>query len=634
MLEQMRSAAGSWVARILMLFLMVSFGLWGIGDYIRPKVDNTAATVGDRSISDQQFQSQFRLEARMLQIQTGINITPELAKQYGIYDNVIGKMVNQVLFELAASKLGLNIREATAAELIRVEKGFQNALGQFDINRFRAIVANMGMSEQGYLEQFRSDIIRSELSSGLTDGIFSTPTVMVEAIYGYREQRRTAEFVTIAAEALPRIPDPTAAELEEFYKANGALFVAPELRTITFAALTPKDFAKSITVSDDQVAEEYAAQKAAFTVPERRQVEQGVFPTEAAARAALDKIKGGADFGKTLEEALNVKPADLSLGVITQNDLPPQLGAPVFALALNTPSEPIQTPFGWHVVRVSEIMPGSIKPLAEVAPMLREQIAEAKAADQLVKLGQQAEDKLAGGASLEETAKSLGFTLTTVADIDQRGMNVDGQPVAGVPTTPDFLETAFKLPERGDLQVTELRDRGLYITQVDKVTPAQIRPLDQVKAQVSQAWSDAQRAKAAEAMAQAAVERLKSDPDLTKIATDFKSTVQTSPALLRTGNVAAGGSGQNPFATLTLSNLFSLPDKGVTAGLAADSKTWLVARVTSIVDPDIAANEAAAAALRKEFAEAATVDLLSQYRQLLEKRYPVDIHRKVIESGF
>ena len=51
MLTQMRRGAGTWVAKLFIALLVVSFGIWGIADIFRGFGVNQLAKVGDTEIT-------------------------------------------------------------------------------------------------------------------------------------------------------------------------------------------------------------------------------------------------------------------------------------------------------------------------------------------------------------------------------------------------------------------------------------------------------------------------------------------------------------------------------------------------------------------------------------------------------
>lgn len=634
MLEQMRSAAGTWVARVLMLLLILSFGVWGIGDYIRPKPDTVAASVGKVEISDMAFRDQYRFQLNAMQRQMGGALSPELAKQFGVPDRVLNEMIDQALFDQEAKRLGLNVSDTAVASQIRDMPAFRGA-GGFNRLSYEAALRNAGLTEAMFVSQLRSGMLRSQIVDALGAGVALPPDIAVETLYKLRQQRRIVAYLTIPAANLARIPEPTEGELADYYKANQLRYAAPEYRAITYALLTPAAVGATLKIDDQQIAEEYAARKAQFSVPEKRTVEQAVYPDEAAAKAARDRIAKGEDFAAVAKDTLNRSPDELSLGTVSQSELPAEIGTAAFGLAKDAVSDPVQTPFGWHLVRVTAIQPGSETPLDQVKDQLKTELALRLGAEQMTKLLPQIDDRLAGGATIEDTAKAFNFTLHKIAATDRRGFGPDEKPVADLPQPPrELLDQAFELPEQNDLQVSELRDGSLLIARVEKITPEAPRPLDQIKERVTADWKRAEADKAGDAQAKALADKIKGGTDLAAVAGELKAEIQRTPAIDAQGQAAAdAGAFANPFAPALLAQVFRAKKDEVLSGRGLGPDQFIVARVTEIVEPAYKADDAQVAALRQELGNAQSNDVVAGYLEALKARYPVNVHQAVVDRS-
>ena len=68
MLKLMRRGAKSWVAKVLILLLIASFAVWGIGDIFSFRLDSRVAQVGEREVSGNAFANALeRARARLTQ---------------------------------------------------------------------------------------------------------------------------------------------------------------------------------------------------------------------------------------------------------------------------------------------------------------------------------------------------------------------------------------------------------------------------------------------------------------------------------------------------------------------------------------------------------------------------------------
>jgi len=89
------------------------------------------------------------------------------------------------------------------------------------------------------------------------------------------------------------VPPPSDAALAGYVKAHATRYSTPEYRDADYAAIAPSDVMSTITVTDAQIQQDYDAHKSTYVVPEKRDVQQIEFKTEAQAQAARAKMRAG-----------------------------------------------------------------------------------------------------------------------------------------------------------------------------------------------------------------------------------------------------------------------------------------------------------------------------------------------------
>ncbi|MEM9144573.1 MAG: peptidylprolyl isomerase [Pseudomonadota bacterium] len=99
---------------------------------------------------------------------------------------------------------------------------------------------------------------------------------------------------------------------------------------------------------------------------------------EAKAIALRETIVGGTEFADVARENGTDGTASRGgdLGWFVKTDMVPEFAEAAFALEIGTVSEPVQTPFGWHLIVVAERRERPIPPLEEVQEDLIREIAE------------------------------------------------------------------------------------------------------------------------------------------------------------------------------------------------------------------------------------------------------------------
>lgn len=390
MLQALRSTVGSWVVKILFVLLILSFAVWGIGDIFRGRTDTTVAEVGDVKISTQELDNAFRQELNRLRQMLGGQIDAEQARQLGLVDQTLEQLVQRTLLSQAADEAGLRVSDQLVLSELREEPAFRNQLGQFDPDQFRRILAANQLTEEGYVQILRSEIKRTQLVGAVAAGA-QAPAPLVEDLFRRQAERRVAETILVPNATMGDVGVPDDAALAAFHQEKAVRFTAPEYRKLTVALLTADDVAGEIAVSDEDLRAAYDARAAEFQTPERRTVDQVLVQDEETAR----KIETSLGQGQTLEEAAAGAGAEvLTLNGLAREDLLGELAEPVFALQEGAVSAPIQSPLGWHVMRVKDVEPGSVQTFEQVRDTLLAELKRDRAVDQVYELANKVEDEL------------------------------------------------------------------------------------------------------------------------------------------------------------------------------------------------------------------------------------------------
>ena len=624
MLQQMRSGAASWIAKGMMVLLVFSFAIWGIADYVRGfGSSGDVAKVGSVTIGQAEYSDALRREVNQLRRQFGPGFSVEQAKQLGLDESALNRMIEDKLYVQAARKLGIGASDAQVRDMIMNAPAFKGMGGQFDRLAYEQYLRNEGYNEGMLVALLRDDVLRSQLLGSLFGSVVHAPDVMVNAVLQYRLQRRMAEYIVIDPAKLPAPAAPTDAQIEEFYKANPATFTAPERRNVAWFDITAAQRAGVMNVTEEEMREEYDSHQQAYVTPEKRSIEQVVFATEAEAKAAYEAIAKGESFAAMAARTQKLKPEDLSLGLVTKNDLPAAIANAAFALPTDKVSEPVISPFGFHLLRVTGIQAGSTRSFEDVKTELRNQVGLRKAADGMVKLRQQIDDQIAGGATLDEIAKTQSLPVKQAEGIDAQGADSAGKKIEALPKLPNFLSEAFQLGIEAEPQIIDSTDGGLLVLKVLAIQPAALKPLDDVKAQVTAALVERARAEAASERARQIAERLRSGGDLAREAAGLGTAVQLSAPLSRGGQPA-----ERSFSPAVLSALFNAAKVGdvVNGPAAMPAGGAIVAKLSVIEQPDPAVVAREQERTAQQIAGGMTQDLVAQYKQVLQKDIGVSIN--------
>lgn len=626
MLNAMRKRAGSWIVKALLLLLVLSFAIWGIGDVFYGGARNpTVATVGGSEISAGELSTAFNQSLNNLQRQLGGQIDREQAIQLGLMQQTLRDLVARRLIDLRARDMGITVADDTLRDLITQNPAFQTG-GQFDRNRFDQLLRVNGLTEDGYLAMLRQDVMRSTLTGSLA-GPLSAPVSLVDALYRHRNEQRSGRYLAVDPASITDLPEPSAEELQAYHDAHPERFTAPEFRKITFITLAPEDLSEEVEVSDEQVEAEYQARIARYRTPERRTVEQLLATDRAALEQAAERVAEGASFAEAAEALAEQGVVADQLGEVVRGGLPTELEDTIFATAEGEVSALTESPFGWHLFRVTGIEPETVTPLAEVRDELREELQLTEARDRLPAFANQLDDELAAGTPLPEAAAALGLATETVDAVDRQGRDPGGETPEVLPAWPELLTIAFETPA-GEVSLLEETDAGTYfVVQVDEVQPPRLRPVEEVEAELIEAWQAEQRGELARERAETLLARLRDGLTLEALAAEAGVTVQPIAPVKRADQGLEAG-----LTPTLIDALFKAPPGTVAKEVVPLRNRFAIVATDEVIAADPAADPDGVARLRTQLEGEMRADLLSQFEAALRRDYAVEIDNAALDQ--
>jgi peptidyl-prolyl cis-trans isomerase D len=471
-----KSTLGAAVVWALMAMLVIGLGGFGVTNFGGGQM--AIGAVGSRDIDANDYARALQSELRAFSAQIGSDVTMAQAQALGLDQRVRQRLVTNAALDNEAARVGISVGDRRVADEILAVSAFQGVDGRFDRTTYARTLEQNGLTEAGFEAQVRAELARSILQGAVASG-FVTPAALSGTLQAWAMERRGFTVLRLTPGDLtePR-PEPTEADLLAWYEANPDAFTAPEARRITYAALLPEMLADSMTLDEAALREQYEARIDDFVQPERRLVERLVYPDEAAAAAARERLDAGTEF-ETLVEERGLSLADVDLGEQSEADLG-AAGAAVFALAEPGIVGPLPSDLGPALYRMNGILAAQETPFDEARPILAaEQGAEA-ARRAIAARVETITDLLAGGATLEDLATDQEMQIATFDYV--LGSE---EPIAGYAA---FRDAAAAVQEGDFPEVVELDDGGIVALRLDAVMPPAVRPYPQVAGAVEAAW--------------------------------------------------------------------------------------------------------------------------------------------------
>jgi len=588
MLRGIRKASSNWLGKAIMSVVMgvliLSFAVWGIADIFKGFGQSTLAKIGKTEISTEQFRQIYTDKLQQLGRQFGRPLTMEQARAFGLDRQVLQQTIAEAALDEDARRMGLGQSDAEVMRIIYNDPNFKGLGGNFDPARFQATIRQYGYTEQRYLAEQRRVGLRRQIAGTISAGL-EPPKLLIDALTRFQNEQRSADYIKLDAAQAGTIEAPSPETLAAYFDDHKTQFRAPEYRKLSFVAVNPEEVGKWSEVSDEDAKKAFEQRRDRIGTPEKREVQQMVFPNAEEALAARGRITSGASFDDVAKErGLNL--SDVDLGMIAKSAIiDPAIAEAAFTLPSGEISQPVQGRFGVALVKIGKIEPGVTPSYESVAAQVKKEIATERARSKVAELHNKMEDERGGGASVIEAAQKLGMAAITVEAVDRSGRTPDGQPVSNIPRGLDVVSQAFNSSIGVDNDPIQFAG-GYVWYDVLGVTPSRERNLDEVRAQVETKWRDDQIASKLRAKATEMVGKLERGGTLAEEAASIGSKVETASGFRRD----ASPSGV-PSSVITAAFRTAKDGVGQTSG--AGGSEWIVFRVTDVSVPtvDVASDE-------------------------------------------
>ncbi|QKC96860.1 peptidyl-prolyl cis-trans isomerase [Mesorhizobium sp. NZP2298] len=627
MLSILRNAAGTWVAKGLLVLLVLSFLVWGISGRLMGGFagHDSVITAGGTKVSINEYRLAYDRQLAVMSQQFGQRLTHEQAKALGIDNQVLAQLVSGAVLDEQARKLGLGLSKDRLAELTREDPAFKGPSGEFDRRTFEYLLREVGMRPEDYLKNRAQVAVRQQIVEAVSDGL-KVPDAFFKAVALYRGEDRTVDYLTLPKALVEPIDAPSDSVLKAYFEANKKTYAAPEYRKFSYVRLEPVDIMDTTAVTDQQVSDDYNKNKARYTTPEMRTIEQLVFKTPDAAKAALDSLKAGATFEK-LVTAEGKTPADTLLGTLAKDKIADKAVADAaFALNANEVSQVVQGAFGPVLLRVTAIKPEVVKPLAEVSDQIRKDLALGEASRILLDVHDNYEDTRASGSSLAEAAAKLKLKDVTIDAIDRNGLRPDGSVVKDLPESPALIKAVFDAEPNTENEALTTADNGFVFYEVGSITPARDRTLDEVRQKVVADWTAAETTKRLAAKADELEKRLKAGATLDVIANELKLEKQTKRGLKREADDA-------DFGKEGAAVMFGVGEGGTGLIPSPTGDGQILFKVAEVFEPAGADASSVPEDAQKSFTSGMSDDLLDQLVAQLQTQYDVRIDQAAVAQA-
>lgn len=488
MMDNIRSTANNPFIKILLAVIILSFVLTGVGGYLFSSGVNDAAEVNGYKISRSQLEQTYQQRRAQLQQYMGENFAALASSEEGqklIRQQALDLLINQALLDQFAQNLGISAGDQQIRDAIFALPYFQTD-GKFDNKKYVDLLKGNNIDADAFAEGIRQNLINQQLKFSIQGTDFALDSEVKE-FAGLMLQSRNVRLVSLDIQPFLEKETASDEEVKAFYEQNNQMFIAPEQFKISYIQLNAqKDFNK-INITDEEAKAYYDSNIDEFTAAGQKQYSILVLADEAAAKAAEDELKKGADFVSLVKEKSIdsfSKKQNGSLGWITIGQELPEL-ANASLTEKGQISEPVKISNGYAIFRLDDVKQSVVKPFDEVKTDLLAKMRENKAIDDFFALQQKVSQAASNDNDTLAPAANAGNV--TVVNTDWFDENTVPAPLNNEKLT-QLIFGGSLVDENGptgmNSDMVTLGNDSAFIVRVEGYKPSATQPLDKVRDQV------------------------------------------------------------------------------------------------------------------------------------------------------
>ncbi len=620
MLLKIREKSQGVFAWVILLLICVPFALWGIQNYLGGGSETAIASVGGKDFYQQDLN---RAYSQYVQNLAGMNFDEETVKK-----QALEKLIrDEVLLQHVQSE-GLVVTDGEAREFIKSLEYFQTD-GKFDKRQYKALLGSQRMSPEEFVSRIKKALVMEQFQQAVTDSSFVTQAD-IDRFFAIQNQKRDVETITVS---LPEITEqPTDDEIQTYYQQHQNAYQTEEQVAIEYVELSLDKLAADVEASEEQLKDYYQEQKDLYTTKERRKISHILFAFN----------KNSADDSKALERALQAKEqlkekdfatlaSEVSddkltaknggdLGLFNIGVMDKAFEDAAASLKLGEVSEPVKSAFGYHLIKVTELVPAKIKPYDSVKEEIAVAYKKSQAENRFYELGETlTEVSYENPDSLQAVADTLGLEINKTGLFSRNsGEDVAAQEVV---RNAAFSEDVLK---GNNSEPLELGPDKLIVLRILEHKPAATQALKEVKSAVITALQAEKARKQAKDKAVKIKTALLAGQAISDVAKNYQLKVNKISGLTRSSGELAWPISQAVFKAAK--PLADKPTIIVAAGPDGSQTVVSLLKVTEGVmsESDKQKQQLAEKNIAKAFGQATFSAVLSG----LESRADISIHIK------
>jgi len=604
----------------LVLLIVPPFAFFGLESYTRSmRNPDDVATVDGMGITQREFADELRQQQERLRAAFGTGFDPSALDTPETRGALLDALVAQRLLANAAAGAHLVVGDEQLRETIAGIPAFQ-ADGQFSKANYEVLLRAQNMTPQMFEARLRYDMALAQLRRSIAEtGIASRSSA--ERLAALQEQRREVQESLVAAQPLLAQVKVTDAQVRAYYDANPAEFRIPERVRAEYVVLSADALARQDAVTDAELKAAYEARAAQYRVEEQRRASHILVKTREEADKLAQQLRKAPGRFAELAKKHSQDPGSAEkggdLGYFGRGMMVPAFEEAAFRQKEGEIGAPVQSDFGWHIIRVTGVQPAKSRTLQEVRGELAAELAKQKGTRRFAEAAEAFSNMVYEQAdSLKPAAERFKLPVQTSGWIARAS-----SPEAGVLGNAKLLGALFaedSLKTRRNTDAVEVAPNVLVAARVLEHQPAAQKKFEDVRAAIEQHLRRTEATKLAQKEGEARLAALRKGADAGLKWEPAKAVSRRSPQ----------GVPSTALRQILAADGATLP---AYVGAERGEDGYMLYKVVRALDPE-PKNDQQKAADQARAAQQAAAEQLDAYIASLRARASIEINKGNLEK--
>lgn len=529
-MQQFRNLLKGWFGKVLLAIFILPFAFFGIeGIFLSGGRSDVALSVNGVDISKAEVDRAVSAQREAMVQRMGGNIDPNFFTDEMLRPGVIESLIQRELLTKAVKDEGLYVASEFIKSYVRNMPQFQDeTTGAFSQEKLEMVLARAGYTPLRFYDELSSGMVVEQLQQAIAMSAFATEPEL-KALVQLDRQQRDVSYATLKLDGFEKQIEITDADINDYFERNRQQYRTEEKVAIQYLLFGTEDFATDVTVTEEDLQEEYSHYVATREGEERRRashilVEVGGDRTDADARKRIEEAKAKLDAGEDFASVAKAYSDDIAtaanggdLDFAGRGIYDSAFENALFSLQKGATSDIVQTEFGYHIIKLTDVESVPVVSFEEKRQELEQKLKKDKAAQLLTDAIDELNELTYAAGDLSAVSERFNKPVQESEPFTRRGGS-------GIGAIPAVVEAAFSdnlLKEGMNSSAIELPDGRVVVMRVARHEPARDRSLDEVRDEVLAALKTQKAHEKATAVAQEIVDKIAGGATLEAVAEEY-----------------------------------------------------------------------------------------------------------------